>query len=344
MFYFLTSSVPVRAVGASLFSLLLSLWMVKAFMEKSKREGWVDYVRSYVPNSHEAKKGIPATGGISIIISLIITLLFFANLKSRFLLTSLLVIFSLALVGFLDDAMKAKKSSSRGLKTRHKLLIQFVFASFVAFYLYYQPGFSKYLNIPFARISIDIGWLYIPLIIAMIVATPNSVNLTDGLDGLAAGCVLVVGVSYALLSYFAGSNLFFRYLNVTYVSGATELVVLWGGLLGAIFGFLWYNSYPARIFMGETGTQFLGAALAITAILIKQEILLVLIGGIFVIEALSIFLQIFFFQVKGKRILKISPLHHHYELKGMKEPKIVVRFWMVTVLLALIGLSSLLWK
>jgi len=240
--------------------------------------------------------------------------------------------------------MKAKKSSSRGLKTRHKLLIQFVFASFVAFYLYYQPGFSKYLNIPFARISIDIGWLYIPLIIAMIVATPNSVNLTDGLDGLAAGCVLVVGVSYALLSYFAGSNLFFRYLNVTYVSGATELVVLWGGLLGATFGFLWYNSYPARVFMGETGTQVLGAALAITAILIKQEILLIFIGGIFVIEALSIFLQIFFFQVKGKRILKISPLHHHYELKGMEEPKIVVRFWMVTVLLALIGLSSLLWK
>jgi len=178
----------------------------------------------------------------------------------------------------------------------------------------------------------------------MIVATPNSVNLTDGLDGLAAGCVLVVGASYALLSYFAGSNLFFRYLNITYVPGATELVVLWGGLLGATFGFLWYNSYPARVFMGETGTQVLGAALAITAILIKQEILLIFIGGIFVIEALSIFLQIFFFQVKGKRILKISPLHHHYELKGMKEPKIVVRFWMVTVLLALIGLSSLLWK
>jgi len=342
MFYYLISSVFVRAAGAGLLSLALSLWMGKVFIKKFKGEGWVDYVRLYTPDSHKTKKGIPVTGGIFIIASLMIALLFFANLKSRFLLLSLLVIFFLALVGFLDDAIKARKSSSRGLKTRYRLLIQFVFASLVAFYLYYQPGFSKYLNIPFVGVSLNIGWLYVPLVIAIIIATPNSVNLTDGLDGLAAGCTLAAGVSYAFLAYLAGGSLFFHYLHISYVSGASELVVFWGALIGATSGFLWYNSYPARVFMGETGAQALGGALAITAILIKQEILLILIGGIFVIETLSVFLQVFFFQVKGKRILKISPLHHHYELKGVEEPKIVVHFWMLAVLLALLGLSSLL--
>ena len=342
MLYFLISSISVRAGAAGLLSLVLSLWMLKAFMDKSKREGWVDYVRSYAPDSHEMKRGIPATGGIFIIASVGLAILFFANLKSRFLLVSLLVIFSLALVGFLDDALKARRESSRGLKTRYKLLIQIIFASLVAFYLYYQPGFSKYLNIPFSSLSLNLGWLYIPLIISIIVATPNSVNLTDGLDGLAAGCVLIAGSGYALLSYLAGSDLFFRYLNINYVSGAGELMVFWGALLGAIVGFLWYNTYPARIFMGETGAQVLGGALAITAILIKQEVLLILIGGIFVIETLSVFLQVFFFQTSGKRIFRISPLHHHYELKGMEEPKVVVRFWIITALLALLGLSSLL--
>jgi len=344
MFYCLTSSIPIRTGGAILLSLFLSLWMNKVFIEKSKKEGWVDYVRLYTPDNHKTKKGVPATGGIFITISLMMTLLFFANLKSRFLLLSLLVIFFLALIGFLDDVIKIKKNSSRGLKIRYKLLIQFAFASLVAFYLYYQPGFSKYLNIPFSGASLNIGWLYIPLIIAIIVATPNSVNLTDGLDGLAAGCVLIAGLSYAFLSYLIGGDLFFHYLHINYVSGAKELVVFWGALLGTIFGFLWYNCYPARIIMGETGAQLLGGALAITAILVKQELLLILIGGVFVIEALSVFLQVFFFRLKGKRIFKMSPLHHHYELKGIEEPKIVVHFWMVAALLALLGLSSLLVK
>lgn len=342
MFYYLISSVPVRTGGAILLSLFLSLWMNKVFIEKSKREGWVDYVRLDTPDSHETKRGVPATGGIFITISLMITLLFFANLKSRLLLLSLLVIFFLTLIGFLDDIIKTKKNSSGGLKTRYKLLAQFTFASLVAFYLYCQPGFSKYLNIPFTGASLNIGWLYIPLIIAIIVATPNSVNLTDGLDGLAAGCVLIAGLSYAFLSYLIGGSLFFHYLHITYIYGTKELVVFWGALLGALFGFLWYNCYPARIIMGETGTQLLGGALAITAILIKQELLLILIGGVFVMEALSVFLQVFFFQLKGKRIFKMSPLHHHYELKGIKEPKIVVHFWIIAALLALLGLSSLL--
>ena len=344
MLYFLISSISVRAGAAGLLSLALSLWMIKTFMHKSKREGWVDYVRPYVPDSHQVKKGIPTTGGIFIIASVALATLFFANLKSRFLLVSLLVIFSLALVGFLDDGLKARRENSRGLRTRYKLLLQFAFASLVAFYLYSQPGFNKYLNIPFTALSLNLGWLYIPLIISIIVATPNSVNLTDGLDGLASGCVLITGLSYALLSYLAGSNFFFRYLSINYVSGAGELMVLWGALLGAIIGFLWYNTYPARIFMGETGAQILGGALAITAILTRQEVLLLLIGGIFVIEALSVFLQVFFFQTTGKRIFRISPLHHHYELKGIQEPKIVVRFWIMAGLLALFGLSSLLWK
>lgn len=342
MFYYLISSLPFRVTGAVLLSLVLGLWTGKVFIRKFKKEGWVDYVRLYTPENHKAKKGIPTLGGVFILTSLMVSLLIFGNLTSRFLLLSLFVILYLGLLGFWDDVIKKAKRSSQGLKTRFKLLIQFILACGVAFYLYYQPGFSRYLEIPFSSLTLNIGWMYIPLIIAIIVATPNSVNLTDGLDGLAAGCVLFAGIAYGVFSFFAGSALFSSSLNITYIFGVRELVVFWGAVLGATFAFLWYNTYPAQVFMGETGTQVLGGALAITAILVKKEILLLLIGGIFAIEALSVFLQVFFFQVRGKRILKMSPLHHHYELKGMKEPKIVIRFWMVAALLALLGLSSIL--
>ncbi len=342
MFYYLISSLPFRVTGAALLSLVLGLWLGKIFIRKFKRAGWVDYVRSYTPENHKAKRGIPTLGGIFILISLLASLLIFGKLTSRFLLLSLFVILYLGLLGFWDDAIKKAKRSSQGLKTRFKLLIQLILACFVAFYLYREPGFSKYLEIPFSSLTLNIGWVYIPLIIAIIVATPNSVNLTDGLDGLAAGCVLFAGIAYGILSFFAGSALFSSSLNITYIFGARELVVFWAAVLGATFAFFWYNTYPAQVFMGETGTQILGGALAITAILIKKEILLLLIGGVFAVEALSVFLQVFFFQTRGKRILKMSPLHHHYELKGISEPKIVTRFWIIALLLALLGLSSVL--
>lgn len=344
MFYFLISSLWVRTAGAALLSLTLGLWAGKIFIRKFKKEGWVDYVRLYTPENHKSKKGIPTLGGIFILISILVSLLIFGKLTSRFLLLSLFVILYLGLLGFWDDVIKKAKRSSQGLKTRFKLLIQFILGGGVAFYLYYQPGFSTHLEIPFSSLTLNIGWMYIPLIIAIIMATSNSVNLTDGLDGLAAGCILFAGIAYGVLSFFVGSTLFSSSLNIAYIFEARELVVFWGAVLGATFAFLWYNSYPAQVFMGETGTQVLGGALAITAILIKKEILLLLIGGIFVLEALSVFLQVFFFQVRGKRILKMSPLHHHYELKGMKESKIVIRFWMVAALLALLGLSSILWR
>ena len=341
MFYHLISSLLFRAAGAGLASLLLGLWLGRIFIRKLKRKGWVNYVRSYTPENHKAKRGIPTLGGIFILISLLVSLFIFGNLASRFLLLSLFVILYLGLVGFWDDVLKKAKKNSQGLKTRFKLLIQLILACFVAFYLYREPGFSKYLEIPFSGLTLNIGWVYIPLIIAIIVATPNSVNLTDGLDGLAAGCVLFAGMAYGILSFFVGSDIFSSSLNITYIFGARELVVLWAALMGATFAFLWYNCHTAQVFMGETGTQVLGGALAITAILIKKEILLLLIGGVFAVEALSVFLQVFFFQTRGKRILKMSPLHHHYELKGISEPKIVTRFWMVAAILALLGLSSL---
>ncbi len=275
--------------------------------------------------------------------ALLLTLLIFGNLTNKMILLILFVSLSLGLIGFWDDETKIVKKSSRGLRIRTKLAIQLIPALGVALFLYHQPFFDSHLSVPFTRTSLALGWGYIPLMVLILVGVPTSVNITDGLDGLVAGCMLFAGVAYGVLAYVAGVTFFHSNLDTYYVTGAEEMVVFWAALLGATLGFLWYNRYPAKVFMGETGAQLLGGALAMTAILIKREIVLILIGGVFVLEALSVILQIISFRLTGRRILRMSPIHHHYELKGVEEPKIVVRFWILAFFLALAGLSSLRW-
>ena len=343
MFFYLTSSLWVRIAGAAVLSLALSLWGGKIGIKKFKEAGWVNFVRRFTPSTHHGKKGIPVGGGILIIGALLLSLLVFGNFTNKMILLTLFVSLSLGLIGFWDDKIKILKKSSRGLRIRTKLVIQLIPALAVALFLYYRPFFDSRLYIPFTGASLAIGWGYIPLMVLILVGVPISVNIADGLDGLVAGCMLFAGVAYGVLAYVAGATHFHDYLNPYYVPGAEEMVVFWAALLGATLGFLWYNRYPAKLFMGETGAQLLGGALAMTAILIKREILLLLIGGVFVLEALSVISQVISFRLTGRRILKMSPIHHHYELKGVKEPKIVVRFWILALLLALVGLSSLRW-
>jgi len=342
MFYYLTSSLFLRTGGAFLLSLFLTLFLIKKTGIKNfKKRGLVDYFRSDAPLSHYKKKGIPTAGGIFIIISFSLSLWIFGNLANSFVLIGFLTTLSLGIIGFWDDRLKIKRKSSRGLKVKFKLSVQLILSFIVALYLYYFTQFDSYLDIPFTEISLHIGWTYIPLMIAVIMGTTNSVNLTDGLDGLAGGCLIFSGAAYAFLAYLAGSSIFPHYLHITHIANIEELTVFWGAILGAIAGFLRYNIYPARIFMGDTGAQALGGALGITAILVRKELLLCIIGGVFLVEALSVILQVSSFQLTGKRILRMSPLHHHYELKGMREKKIVTYFWILSLILALVGLSSL---
>ncbi|MEA1963576.1 MAG: phospho-N-acetylmuramoyl-pentapeptide-transferase [Candidatus Aerophobetes bacterium] len=342
MLYYLIPSLLLRTGGAFFLSFFLNLFLIKKIaLQKFKRRGLVDYFRSDAPLSHYKKRGIPTAGGIFIIISFSFTLLIFGDVANSFILIGFLTILSLGIIGFLDDRLKIKRESSRGLKVKFKLSIQFILSFIVALYLYYFTQFDSYLDIPFTELSFYIGWAYIPLMMAVVVGTTNSVNLTDGLDGLAGGCLIFSGAAYAFLTYLAGSSIFPHYLHTAHIANIGELLVFWGAILGAIAGFLRYNIYPARIFMGDTGAHFLGGALGITAILVRKELLLCIIGGVFLVEALSVILQVFSFQLTGKRIIKMSPLHHHYELKGMKEEKIVAYFWILSLILALVGLSSL---
>lgn len=343
MFTYLTSSLIIRCGAAAIVSLALSLAVGKICVRGFRKVGLVDHVRAYSPSPHQEKKGIPTSGGIFILASFSIGLFLFADLTDEFVLISLLVTLCLGLIGFWDDRTKALRKSSRGPRVLLKLGVQSIIAGLVALYLILVLGFTPQVSIPFTGRALSLGWAYVPFVIAMIVGTANSVNLSDGLDGLAAGCIIWAGLAYALLAYFAASGAFSHLFKLAFSPAARELVIFWASLLGAVLGFLWYNRHPARIFLGDTGALALGGALAITAVLIREEILLVLIGGVFVVEALSVFLQVFSFQTTGKRIWKMSPLHHHYELKGMKEPSIVRRFWVLGLFLAGAGLLGVIW-
>ncbi|MFQ6066648.1 MAG: phospho-N-acetylmuramoyl-pentapeptide-transferase, partial [bacterium] len=278
MLFYVTSSLWVRMAGAAVLSLILSLWGGRIGIRKFKEAGWVDHGRRFTPSTHYGKKGIPVGGGIFIVGALLLSLLVFGDFTNRLILLTLLVSLFLGLIGFWDDEIKILRESSRGLRIRTKLVIQLIPALAVGIFLYSRSFFDSRLLIPFTGISLAIGWGYLPLMVLILVGVPVSVNITDGLDGLVGGCMLFAGIAYGVLAYVAGSTYFHTNLNPYYVPGAEEMVVFWAALLGATLGFLWYNRYPAKVFMGETGAQFLGGALAMTAILIKREILLLVIG------------------------------------------------------------------
>lgn len=289
-----------------------------------------------------SKEGTPTMGGLIIIGSILISVLLWADMTNRYILLTTFVCIWLTLLGFADDYIKLTKPQGRGIAKRTKMIWQIMIGCFVGAYVYFNPATPPSVTFPFFKdLVINLGIFYLPFVALVVVGTSNAVNLTDGLDGLAIGCVLTVAVTLAILSYIVGHIQFSDYLFVPYVPGAGELTVFCAAIIGASLGFLWFNCHPATVFMGDVGSLPLGGTLGVIAVLIKKEHLLLIAGGIFVVEALSVILQIYSLRWTGKRMFKMSPIHHHFQLSGWRESKIIVRFWIVSVILAMLALTML---
>jgi phospho-N-acetylmuramoyl-pentapeptide-transferase len=336
--------VTFRTAGAIITSLLLSLILGPYIIKRLRELHIGQQIREDGPRTHLGKAGTPTMGGLLIVAAVIGSTLLWANLTYRFIWVILLGTLAMGTVGFYDDYLKLSRKSSKGLAPRYKFAWQIMLGLAVGLYLYLSPvdEFTTRLSIPFVKWLVpDLGWTYVLLVMLVIVACSNAVNLTDGLDGLATGPMIMAAAAYTVLAYMAGHGGIARYLQVIYVRESSELTIFGGAVVGASLGFLWFNAYPAQIFMGDTGSFALGTALALLAVLTKHELLLVIIGGVFVIEAISVLLQVFSFKTTGRRIFRMAPIHHHYELNGVAEPKIIVRFWIISFLLALISLTTL---
>lgn len=290
-----------------------------------------------------SKQGTPTMGGVFIVGSVLISILLWANLSNPYILLTSFTCLWLAILGGMDDYQKLIRTGKhRGMTARRKFLWQLMLGLLIGSFVYFCTNTTSKLDVPFLKsVVIDFGIFYVPFAALIIVGTSNAVNLTDGLDGLAIGCVLIVTLTLGILSYIAGHLFFSQYLFIPHVPGAGELTVFCAALLGASLGFLWFNCYPASIFMGDVGSLALGGSLGVVAILIKKELLLVLLGGVFVVEALSVILQVISFKTTGKRIFKMSPFHHHLQMSGWNESKIIIRFWITAIILALLTLTTL---
>ena len=332
--------ITFRTLVAILFAMLIVFIFTPWLIEKLRVLKIGDRARvEYLPE-HGKKQGAPTMGGILIILAIIITSLLFNNLENSFVWYVLLVTFSFSLIGFIDDLLKLKKKE--GLKGSVKFVLESLIAIAVALMLSRDPSFDTRLVIPFFKdLSPDLGSYYILLIWFVIVGTANAVNLTDGLDGLAIGPVLTTAGTYLIFSYVMGHEVIAKYLGFPFIYKAGELAIIAGAVIGAGIAFLWYNTYPAQVFMGDVGSLGLGGLIGTMAVLSKQEIILGIAGGIFVVEALSVIIQVTYFKITGKRIFLMAPIHHHFEKKGWDEPKVTVRFWIISIILALIALSSL---
>ena len=304
-------------------------------------------IREIGPKSHISKSGTPTMGGILILSATFIAILLWGNLLNKYMWVLLLSTLSFGLLGFADDYIKVVKKKKSGIDVATKLGIQVAIGLCVALYVVFfdtdRSVFATQLEVPFFKNVVpDLGWFYVLFIVLVITGASNAVNLTDGLDGLAIGPIIIATFSFMILTYVTGNAKFADYLNIQFISGVGELTVFCGALIGAGLGFLWFNSYPAQIFMGDVGSLAMGGALGTLAVLSKHELLLVIVGGLFVIEALSVILQVSYFKISGgKRIFRMTPLHHHFEEKGWSEPKVTVRFWIIAVILALLSLSTL---
>ena len=334
--------ITFRTIYAILTALLITLILGPCLIEKLRTLNIKQYIREDGPSAHLNKSGTPTMGGILILLSLTLATLFWGDLTNTYIWIALLTTWGLGIIGIIDDLKKLRSKSSDGISPRFKLCGQILLGAALGTYLYLSPDFDKNLTIPFFKtISINLGIFYILFVIVLIVGTSNAVNLTDGLDGLAIGLVLIVTTTYLLFSYFSGHIKIANYLQIPYIPGSGELTIFCGALFGAATGFLWFNTYPAQVFMGDVGSLALGGALGTVAIITKHEILLAIVGGMFVAEALSVILQVTSYKLRKKRIFAMAPLHHHYELKGWAEPKIIVRFWIVAAFLALVAISTL---
>jgi len=291
---------------------------------------------------HQDKQGTPTMGGLLILFSVLVSVLLWSELDNRMVWILVGLTACYGVLGFIDDYQKVTMGNNAGISARMKLVWQIVFASGVAIAIYTDPSFDKELAVPFFKnFTPNLGMFYVPLAAFIIVAASNGVNLTDGLDGLAIGPVMITAATFLFLSYAAGHSVIAEYLNIKYVSGAGQLAIFCGAMVGGGLGFLWFNASPAELFMGDVGSLALGGALGTIAVLIRQEILLAVVGGIFVVETVSVIVQVISFKTTGKRVFLMAPIHHHFEKLGWAEQKIVVRFWIVSIILALVALSSL---
>ncbi len=335
--------ITVRSIGGAVTAFLLVIIFGPMFIRAIRRLQIGQMVRNDGPETHLAKQGVPTMGGVLILAAITASTLLWARLDNSFVWLLLFVTLFFGLIGGIDDYKKVRKKNTKGMSARGKLYLQVAGASVVGLFVFLSPGFDGHLSVPFFKnIRPDLGWFYIVFAILVIVGASNAVNLTDGLDGLATGPTVISGAVYLIFSYLAGHVVLANYLQITYVAGAGEMAIVCGAIVGASLGFLWFNAYPAQIFMGDVGSLALGGALGAVAIIIKQEILLAIVGGIFVMEALSVILQVGYFKMtNGKRIFLMAPFHHHFEKKGWHEPKVVVRFWIVSVVLGLVAIATL---
>jgi phospho-N-acetylmuramoyl-pentapeptide-transferase len=335
--------ITFRTIFAILTSLSISMVVGSWFINKLRELQIGQYIREDGPRSHFAKNGTPTMGGLMIIFATLVAALLWSELNNPYIWIMVVVILGFGFIGFYDDYLKVIKKHNRGLGGRTKLVAQTLVALLPAILLYVSPSFNTTLTVPFFKqLHPDLGWFFIPFAVFIIVGSANAVNLTDGLDGLAIGPVTIAAAFYMIFCYLAGNIKIAAYLQIPHIRGVGELSIFLGALVGAGVGFLWFNTYPAQVFMGDVGALALGAVLGTVALATKQEILLAIVGGLFVVEALSVILQVGFFKVSnGKRIFRMAPLHHHFELKGWPEPKVIVRFWIIAIILGLISLSAL---
>jgi phospho-N-acetylmuramoyl-pentapeptide-transferase len=336
--------ITFRSAAAAVTALLLSFLIAPPVIKWLRRNQIGELIREDGPETHHSKAGTPAMGGVIILFAILVPVILFAKLNNLFIQLMIGATLWMGIVGFIDDYLKVVKKYRKGLIAKYKFAGQIIWGLVVGLVVTFSSvyhGAQWYSSVPFFKnLLINFGWFYIPMVLFVITATSNAVNLTDGLDGLAIGLLGIAGVAWAGMSYVTGRIDFSAYLNVIYLKGAGELTVYCAALVGASLGFLWYNCHPAEVFMGDTGALALGGAMGTMAVLLKKEFLLLLVGGVFVAETLSVILQVSWFKWRRKRIFRMAPLHHHFELLGWPEEKVVARFWIVGILLALLSLGT----
>ena len=340
VFRYITFRTSLAVATAMLASLILGPWIIR----RLKVLHMTQQIRDDGPKAHIGKAGTPTMGGLLIMLCILIAILMWGDLKNIYIWTMIVALAGFGGIGFLDDYLKVLKQNHRGLRAYQKFGLQIALALAIGAFLYMNPKdpYADVLSIPFFKKWLfDLGLLYIPFSVVVMVGSSNAVNLTDGIDGLAIGLIAVAVLANGVLVYISGHKGLAQYLQVLFLPGTGELTVFCGAMFGAALGFLWFNSYPADVFMGDVGSLGLGGALGTLAVITKHEIVLAIVGGIFVIETVSVMLQVASFKLTGKRVFRMAPIHHHFELKGWPEPKVIIRFWIVGIMLALLSLATL---
>jgi phospho-N-acetylmuramoyl-pentapeptide-transferase len=335
--------ITFRSAYAAITSFFISLLFGRRFISFLVRKSLTESISKWIKKTHGEKKGTPTMGGLLIIISLLISVLLWADIRNPFILYLIGITIWMGGFGVYDDYIKGKRGE--GLSVISKIIMQVIPAGFLGFMFVvssFTGGYETATTAPFFKnVFINLGYFYVPFIILVIIGTTNAVNITDGMDGLAIGLSGIIAVAFAFIAYVTGNIKFAEYLNLLYIPGSGEITVFCAAFVGAAIGFLWFNAHPAEIFMGDTGSLAIGGILGLTAILLKHEFLLFVIGGVFVIETMSVILQVASFKLTGRRIFKMAPIHHHFQLSGWTESKVVIRFWIWGIIFALLGLSTL---